>query len=48
MLKSLYKNIWVPVIGRLLSSLIPLFEGKKPNEKPTFDIDGDKEKIINR
>ena len=42
MLKSAYKKFWVPVMGRLLSSFIPLIEGKKSNEVPTYDIDGDK------
>ena len=42
MLKLAYKNFWVPVMGRLLSTLIPLIEGKKTNELPTYDIDGDK------
>tara|TARA_Y100001968_G_C19336834_1_gene707346 strand:- start:365 stop:529 length:165 start_codon:yes stop_codon:yes gene_type:complete len=41
MLKSSYKRIWVPFMGRLLSRLIPLIEGKKPNQSPTYDIDGD-------
>tara|TARA_Y100001968_G_C19250069_1_gene663946 strand:- start:171 stop:326 length:156 start_codon:yes stop_codon:yes gene_type:complete len=40
-LKSAYKRIWVPVMGRLLSRLIPLFEGKPPNELPTYNIDAD-------
>ena len=44
MLKFLYKNFWVPVMGRLLSKLIPLIEGKPPNESPTYDIDGKKNK----
>ena len=42
MLKSAYKKIWVPVMGRIISKLIPLFEGRTPNEHPTYDIDGDK------
>ena len=42
-LKSAYKRIWVPVLGRFISILIPLFEGKTPNEKPTYDIDGEKD-----
>ena len=42
MLKNLYKNLWVPVMGRFLSVLIPFFEGKEPIEMPTYDIDGDK------
>ena len=41
LLKASYKNIWVPVMGRILSRLIPLLEGKPPNKLPTFDIDGD-------
>jgi len=40
MLKSAYKKIWVPVMGRLLFRLIPLIEGKVPNKLPTYDIDG--------
>ena len=39
--KSAYKKIWVPVMGRLISRLIPLIEGKPPNKLPTYDIDGD-------
>tara|TARA_Y100001968_G_C19173732_1_gene626954 strand:+ start:528 stop:674 length:147 start_codon:yes stop_codon:yes gene_type:complete len=42
MLKNAYKRIWVPIMGRLLSRLIPLLEGKPPNDLPTYDIDGDK------
>ena len=41
MLKSLYKRFWVPVMGRLISKLIPLLEGKAPEKPPTFDIDGE-------
>ena len=43
-LKTAYKKFWVPVLGRLISRLIPLIEGKKANETPTYDIDGDKSK----
>tara|TARA_B100000965_G_scaffold402192_2_gene427588 strand:- start:449 stop:583 length:135 start_codon:yes stop_codon:yes gene_type:complete len=42
MLKNAYKKIWVPVMGRLVTKLIPLVEGKPPKELPTYDIDGDK------
>ncbi len=42
LLKSAYKRFWVPVMGRFISSLIPLLEGKIPEKKPTYDIDGDK------
>tara|TARA_B100000945_G_scaffold280352_1_gene247324 strand:+ start:930 stop:1076 length:147 start_codon:yes stop_codon:yes gene_type:complete len=48
MLKIAYKKVWVPVMGRLLSRLIPLIEGKSPNELPTYDIDGDKNKEQNK
>ncbi len=41
MLKNAYKKIWVPVMGRFISILIPLFEGKSPSRLPTYDIDGD-------
>lgn len=41
-LKHAYKSFWVPVMGRFISSLIPLFEGKAPEKKPTYDIDCDK------
>ena len=44
MLKSAYKRIWVPVMGRILSKLIPLLEGKSPKDLPTYDIDGDMKK----
>ena len=42
-LKSSYKRIWVPVMGRFISILIPLFEGKSPNKSSTYDIDGDQD-----
>ena len=42
MLKNAYKKIWVPVMGRLISRLIPLLEGKEPEKSPTYDIDGEK------
>ena len=42
MLKIAYKKLWVPVMGRIISRLIPLFEGKAPDKLPTYDIDGDK------
>ena len=41
-LKNAYKKFWVPVLGRFVSRLIPLIEGKSPEKKPTYDIDGDK------
>ena len=41
-LKYSYKKFWVPVMGRLVSKLIPLLEGKAPSDKPTYDIDCDK------
>ena len=43
-LKNAYKKFWVPVFGRFISRLIPLIEGKAPDETPTYDIDGDKSK----
>ena len=41
-LKDAYKRFWVPVMGRLVSKLIPLLEGKAPEEPPTYEIDGEK------
>ena len=41
-LKNAYKRFWVPVMGRLVSKLIPLLEGRPPEKPPTYDIDGDK------
>jgi len=43
-LKNGYKRFWVPVMGRFVSKLIPLLEGKAPERSPTYDIDGDKSK----
>ncbi len=42
LLKTAYKKIWVPVLGRFISILIPLLEGKTPEKRPTYDIDGEK------
>ena len=46
MLKNLYKRFWVPVMGRLIARLIPLLEGKSPNQLPTYDIDNEKKNQI--
>ena len=43
-LKKAYSRFWVPVMGRFVARLIPLLEGKSPDKKPTYDIDGDKNK----
>ncbi len=43
-LKKAYKNFWVPVMGRFISGLIPLLEGRTPEKKPTYDIDGENNK----
>jgi len=45
-LKNAYKKIWVPVMGRFISGLIPLLEGKAPVKNPTYDIDGVRKKKI--
>ena len=45
-LKNAYKTFWVPVMGRFISGLIPLFEGKAPEKNPTYDIDGARKKKI--
>ena len=45
-LKNAYKSFWVPVMGRFISGLIPLLEGKAQEENPTYDIDGVRKKKI--
>ncbi len=40
MLKYAYTKFWVPVMGRFISKLIPIVEGRTPEKPPTFDIDG--------
>tara|TARA_B100000579_G_scaffold384644_1_gene355230 strand:- start:894 stop:1043 length:150 start_codon:yes stop_codon:yes gene_type:complete len=42
LLKNAYKNFWVPFMGRFVSILIPMIEGKAPEKIPTYDIDGNK------
>ena len=39
MLKIAYKKFWVPVMGRIITKLIPMIEGKPPKVSPTYDID---------
>ena len=43
-LKNAYAKFWVPVMGRFISKLIPLLEGKVPEKPPTYDIDRYKSK----
>ena len=38
LLKKLYENIWVPILGRFISIFIPLIEGKKTIIKPTYNL----------
>ncbi len=47
MLKSVYKKLWVPVMGRLVSLFIPLIEGKQALKTPSYDIDGEKKRRDN-
>ena len=47
-LKIAYKKFWVPVLGRFVSRLIPLIEGKPLKDIPTYDIDGCNKKFRNR
>ena len=47
-LQNAYKRIWVPVMGRFVTRLIPLLEGKSAEKIPTYDIDGDKNLKKNR
>ena len=41
-LKKAYIIFWVPVMGRFISRLIPLVEGKEPEKLPTYEIDSEK------
>jgi len=41
MLKIAYKKLWVPIMGRFLSKFIPIIEGRKPKNNPTYDIDSE-------
>ncbi len=43
LMKSLYRNTWVPFFGRILSRFIPIIEGSKPKKQPTFKLDEDKD-----
>tara|TARA_B100000700_G_scaffold330361_1_gene456203 strand:+ start:1912 stop:2055 length:144 start_codon:yes stop_codon:yes gene_type:complete len=45
MLKFAYKKFWVPVMGRILAKVIPIIEGKKPDNLPTYDIDAERKDI---
>ncbi len=45
MLKNAYAKLWVPLMGRLLSKLIPLIEGKEAVKLPTYDIDGENKRL---
>ena len=38
LLKNAYERIWVPVFGRMLMVFVSWIEGKKPAEKPTYDL----------
>tara|TARA_B100000214_G_scaffold264625_1_gene195903 strand:+ start:985 stop:1134 length:150 start_codon:yes stop_codon:yes gene_type:complete len=38
-LKKAYAGFWVPFMGRFISQLIPILEGKAPEKPPTYDID---------
>ena len=42
MIRIAYKKFWVPVMGRIITTLIPLIEGKNPKKDPTYDIDREK------
>ena len=37
-LKNAYTRYWVPILGRFVSKLIPLIEGKPPETLPTYDM----------
>ena len=37
-LKTFYVKLWVPIFGRFVSIFIPLIEGQKPKEKPSYKL----------
>ena len=37
MFKFFYNKFWYPVFGKILSKFVFLFEGKKNNNKSSFD-----------
>tara|TARA_Y100001968_G_scaffold212919_1_gene196001 strand:- start:609 stop:758 length:150 start_codon:yes stop_codon:yes gene_type:complete len=43
-LEKAYAKFWVPVMGRFISRLIPLVEGKSPEKSPTYDIERENKK----
>ena len=36
-MKSLYENLWVPILGRLLFRFSTILEGKKHTQKQSYD-----------
>ncbi len=37
-LKLAYERVWVPLFGRVLMIFAQWIEGKKPQEKPSYDL----------
>lgn len=44
LLKAAYEVFWVPIFGRALMVFVEWIEGKKPNQKPTYDLKEKKQK----
>ncbi len=38
LLSKAYTHLWVPLFGRILFLFVQYFEGKKPNDHPSFNI----------
>ncbi len=42
LLATLYTRYWVPILGRFISILIPIIEGKKADKPPTYKLEENK------
>ena len=36
--RNIYSKYWVPILGRILNYFVPLIEGKKPKDNPTYKL----------
>ena len=44
LLKDLYENLWVPILGRILNLFTALIEGSRPTNRNTYDLKDKREK----
>ena len=43
LMRDLYKRLWMPLFGRLLSIFVPLIEGKQSEQKSSYKFKKDNE-----